>query len=251
VAILEVSGVSKRFSIPSARRDTIREHFFGLLRPRTFEELVVLDQVSFSVERGESLGIMGRNGSGKSTLLKILAGIYQADAGTVAVRAPVTPILQLGLGWNGELSARDNLYLTGTAMGLTLAEVADELDEIMAFAGLARFLDVELKHFSTGMAARLAYAIAFKAVREVLLLDEIFAVGDAEFGRRCEERYRKLHDEGRTVVLVSHNPEVVARHCERALLLEGGRIVLDDRGAKVAEAYVELLGGRPLRAAAQ
>jgi ABC-type polysaccharide/polyol phosphate transport system ATPase subunit len=240
-AMIEVKDVRKSFRIPSVRRETVRQHFFNLLRPVRYEELRVLDGISFEVRRGEAFGIMGRNGSGKSTLLRILSGIYRPDAGSAVVHAPITPILNLGLGWNDELTARDNIFLTGTAMGLTLAELRGQLDHILAFAELERFADLELKHYSSGMSARLAYAVAFNAVREVLLLDEIFAVGDVAFKHRCERRYRELVAEGRTVILVSHDPKTIADNCSRALLLEGGRIVMNDRSEHVAKAYAELL----------
>jgi ABC-2 type transport system ATP-binding protein len=240
--IIDVQELSKSFLIPTARRHTIREHFFGLFERRTFERLEVLKSISFSVERGEAIGIMGRNGCGKSTLLKILAGIYEPEAGRVSVRAPVTSILELGLGWNNELTARDNLMLTGTVMGMTLDELEARFDEIIAFAELERFVDLQLKFYSSGMSARLAYSIAFTAVSDILLLDEIFAVGDAAFAQRCRARYEALHAAGRTMILVSHDPGVIARACSRALLIDQGRIVLLDAADKVAEAYEELLG---------
>ncbi len=240
MALIEVCGVSKSFRIPSVRRDTVRQQLFGLLRPRRFETLSVLRDVSFKVERGETIGIMGRNGSGKSTLLKILCGIYRPDHGTAAVGAPVTPILELGIGWNAELDAIDNILLIGTVMGLPLREAEDSVDEILAFAGLERFARLELKHYSSGMAARLAYSVAFKAAREVLVLDEIFAVGDIGFRMRCEERYRQLAAAGCTVVLVTHEPRAILGFCQRALLLEEGRIALRDTPQKVLDAYVQL-----------
>ena len=203
----------------------------------------MLRSVSFDVRAGETLGIMGRNGSGKSTLLKILCGIYRADSGTLDVRAPITPILELGLGWNPELDGVDNVLLIGTAMGLSLREAKASLDEILAFAGLERFAGMPLKHYSSGMAARLAYSVAFKAVRDVLVLDEIFAVGDQEFRARCEARYRELSARGHTVVLVSHEPRIVSTFCTRALLLEGGSIVLDASGADVVAEYGRRLSG--------
>ena len=240
-AVIRVEGLRKSFQIPSAHRDTVREHVFGMLRPRRFETLQVLDGVSFSVARGETFGIMGRNGSGKSTLLKIVAGIYLPDGGSVGLDAPLTPILELGLGWNAELTARDNIFLTGTAMGMTLREIHAELDGILAFAELERFVDTPLKFFSSGMGARLAYAIAFRAVREVLLLDEIFAVGDAAFVQKCQTRYRELHAAGHTMLLVSHASETIAEFCTRAILIDGGRVLLDGTGTNVAAAYDELM----------
>jgi ABC-type polysaccharide/polyol phosphate transport system ATPase subunit len=241
VAIIEVREVSKSFRIPSTRRDTVREHLFGLLRPRSFETLRVLDAVSFSVEAGETVGLMGRNGSGKSTLLKILCGIYRSDRGEARVQGAVTPILELGTGWNGELDAIDNILLIGTAMGLTLSEAKAAVDEVLAFAGLERFARLALKHFSSGMAARLAYAVAFKAAREVLVLDEIFAVGDAGFRARCENRYRELRASGCTTLIVSHEPRVIADFCDRALLLEGGRIRIGGAPQAVLAAYMGML----------
>lgn len=241
--VIEVRGLAKSFWMPSARRETIREHALSLFRRRSFERLDVLRSVSFDVRRGETLGIMGRNGSGKSTLLKILCGIYRPDAGEVIVRAPLTPILELGLGWNPELDAVDNVMLIGTAMGMSLREARASLDEILVFAGLERFAGMPLKHFSSGMASRLAYSVAFRAVRDVLVLDEIFAVGDQEFRARCEARHRALSAAGHTVVLVSHNPEYIAEFCDRALLLDEGRIVFEGSGSDViAEHGRRMLG---------
>jgi ABC-type polysaccharide/polyol phosphate transport system ATPase subunit len=252
VPVIEARNVSKAFSIPTVRRDTVREHVLDLFRRRPHEKLRVLDAVSFELGRGESLGLMGRNGSGKSTLLKILSGIYTADTGEVTVRAPITPILELGVGWNPDLDAVDNIELLGTVMGLSLRELRAATAEILAFAGLARFARLELRHFSSGMAARLAYAVAFRAVRDVLILDEIFAVGDAEFKERCQARYRELHASGRSMLLVSHEPRTIAAFCTRALLLDQGRIVMDGPAAEVASMYLSLLTEHaPERAQAQ
>jgi ABC-2 type transport system ATP-binding protein len=241
MGIIEAAGVKKSFWIPSVRRDTVREHAIGLFRPRRFEELRVLDGVGFEVRRGETLALMGRNGSGKSTLLKIIAGIYQMDAGSVTVRAPITAILELGLGWNPELDAVDNIFLIGAVMGLSLVEIRRAIDPILAFAELERFANLELYHYSSGMAARLAYSVAFHAVREILILDEIFAVGDAGFRARCYERYHELSAAGHTIVLVTHSVPVVAAFCQRALLLERGRIVMDGPPQPVGDEYTRLL----------
>jgi ABC-2 type transport system ATP-binding protein len=238
--VIEALNISKSFLIPSVRRGTVREHVLGFFRPPRVETLTVLRQVSLEVHRGETVGIMGRNGSGKSTLLKILCGIYEADFGSVVVRAPVVPILGLGVGWNPELNAVDNVMILATIMGMTLREASASIEEILAFAGLEKFANLEVKYFSSGMAARLAYSVAFKAVREVLVIDEIFAVGDAGFKARCEEQYRSLSAAGHTVILVSHDPETILTFCDRALLLEGGQVVMNDTAENVAKTYVSV-----------
>jgi len=241
MSLITVDAVSKAFMIPSVHRETVREHLLGLLEPRRFQRLQVLDGVSFDVRSGEALGIMGRNGSGKSTLLKIVCGVYLPDQGRVSARAAITSILELGVGWNPELDAVDNVLLIGSVMGLTLKDIRRNLDDILAFAELERFANLKLKHYSSGMSERLGYAVAFKAVREVLVLDEIFAVGDAGFKARCETRYRELRSSGHTAILVSHDPRVIATFCDRALLLEGGRIMVEGTAREVADRYVSML----------
>ena len=241
MSIIEVDTVSKAFRIPSVHRETVREHFLGLFTPRRFDRLQVLDGVSFDVQRGEAVGIMGRNGSGKSTLLRILCGIYPPDGGRVETRAVITPMLELGAGWNLELDAVDNIYLIGSVMGLSLRDIRRSVGEVLAFAELERFAHLKLAHYSSGMASRLAYAVAFRAVREVLVLDEIFAVGDAGFRQRCEERYRQLHAGGHTMLLVSHDPRIISTFCSRALLLDNGHIVMDGPSSDVADRYVKML----------
>jgi len=197
--------------------------------------------VSFDLRRGEALGIMGRNGCGKSTLLKIICSVYPPDRGNVRVRAPLTPVLELGVGWNPELDAVDNVCLIGSVMGLSLTEIRQRMDRILAFAEIERFANLKLKHFSSGMSSRLGYAVAFEAVRDVRVLDEVFAVGDAGFRERCEERYRELRQGGHTVLMVGHDPRTIARFCNRALLLDDGKIVLEGPAAEVAERYLSLL----------
>ena len=243
MGILDVDRVSKSFLIPSVRRSTIREHALDLFRPRPVERLKVLEGISFSIRRGETVGIMGRNGCGKSTLLKILSGIYHPDSGSVRVGAPVTSILELGVGWNGELDAIDNILLIGAVMGRSIADMRRATDQILAFAELERFARLKLKHYSSGMASRLAYAIAFMAVREILILDEVFAVGDVGFQSRCEERFHELKRSGHTIVMVSHNDEVIKDFCDRAILIEQGEIAADGNPVAVADRYTSLLTG--------
>jgi ABC-type polysaccharide/polyol phosphate transport system ATPase subunit len=243
-ALVELQSVSKTFLIPTVRRTTIREHVLGMFEPAKVERLQVLRNVSLTLGDGETLGIMGRNGSGKSTLLKVICGIYPADTGTVSTAVAVTPILELGIGWNPELDAIDNVYLVGSVMGLSLREIRASLDEILAFAELERFAGLQLKHYSNGMASRLAYAVAFRAVRDVLVLDEIFAVGDAGFRAKCETRYRELRAAGHAVMLVSHDPRIVSTFCDRAILMDAGQIVAEGPGAEIAAQYLTSMSSR-------
>ena len=239
--VIEASSLTKSFVIPSVRRVTVREHALDLFRTRPRERLVILDRINFSVRRGEAVGLMGRNGSGKSTLLKILTGIYAPDSGQLSVRGEVTPILELGVAFNPELDVIDNVYLLGTVMGLSLRDIRTRLDDLLEFAELQRFARQKVQHLSSGMIARLAYAVAFSAVHEILVLDEIFAVGDAAFQARCEARFRELSAAGYTIVLVSHDARTVARLCTRAVLLERGSVVEDGPAPRVADAYLRLL----------
>jgi ABC-type polysaccharide/polyol phosphate transport system ATPase subunit len=242
---LDIQEIHKSFSIPTVKLDTVREHILNSFRLRKYlrnrRELRVLSGVSFSIKAGETLGIMGRNGSGKSTLLKIITGIYQPDRGVIRCTMPITPILDLGVGWNQELDASDNIYLLGTVMGLTLRELKTAKGEILEFAGLREFSRLELKHYSAGMAMRLAYSVAFRAVRGLLILDEVFAVGDAEFKERCYKRYEEIRQAGHTVLMVSHSPTDIERFCDRAILLEGGKIVQEGSGQEIARAYIQSL----------
>jgi ABC-type polysaccharide/polyol phosphate transport system ATPase subunit len=241
-----LEDVSKSFRIPSVKRTTIREHALELFRRRRFDALCVLDRLGLEVARGTTVGIMGRNGSGKSTLLRILSGIYAPDSGRVRVEGRVTPILELGLGWNPELDAVDNVMIIGTVMGLSLREAEDAIGDILEFAELTRFSRLQLKHFSTGMASRLAYSVAFHAVQDVLLVDEVLAVGDASFKAKCEVRFRQLKAEGRTIVAVTHDPLALRNLCDRALLLERGQILMDGPPVAISNAYLNLLGQPPL-----
>jgi len=250
MAVLEVDAVSKAFWIPTVRRDTLREHILAALEPRRFRRLKVLDRVSLAVGEGEAVGVMGRNGCGKSTLLKIISGIYPPDSGSVRTNASITPVLELGVGWSPELDAIDNVCLVGAVMGMSLQEIRGRIDSILAFAELEPFANLKLKHYSSGMAARLGYAVAFEVVRDVLVLDEIFAVGDAGFRARCEERYRELRGRGHAVLLVSHTPHIIRTFCDRALLLVDGRVEMDGDPDEVVNGYLRMLTSDPVGTAA-
>jgi ABC-type polysaccharide/polyol phosphate transport system ATPase subunit len=251
IPMLEAASLDKTFDIPDVRRNTVREHATSLFRRRHFHPLKAVDNVSFAVDEGSTFGIMGRNGCGKSTLLKIISGIYRADRGSVVSRGGITPILELGVGWNPELDAIDNILLVGTLMGASLRQLRTSTPEILAFAELEEFANLKLQHYSSGMASRLAYAVAFTAVRDVLIIDEVFAVGDAGFRARCEARYRELRRAGKTVILVSHDPRIITTFCDRAMLMDGGRSLMVGAPQQIADAYLSMLqppvaGARPL-----
>lgn len=220
---IEVSGVSKAFRIPHEQRTYLRDYFLHPFRRPTYERNDALRDVSFSVEQGEFFGVIGPNGSGKSTLLRLLAGIYVPDAGRVVVNGQLSPFIELGVGFNFELTARDNIRINGTLAGLTKHELDERFDDILTFSELERFVDQKLKNYSSGMLVRLAYSIAIQIPFDVLLLDEVLAVGDEAFQEKCFATFERFKNEGKTVVFVSHALDLMERFCSRVLLLESGR----------------------------
>jgi ABC-type polysaccharide/polyol phosphate transport system ATPase subunit len=219
---IEATDVSKAFRLPHQHRTTLKEYFKHPLQRTTYERQLALDHVSFGIPHGEFFGIIGPNGSGKSTLLKILAGIYRQDRGAVNIDGVLSPFIELGVGFNTELTARDNIRINGTLLGLSTSELKRRYDEIVGFAELERFVDQKLKNFSSGMQVRLAYSIAIQVDFDILLLDEVLAVGDDSFQQKCMVTFERFRSEGKTMVLVSHDLDAISRHCDRALLLEGG-----------------------------
>jgi ABC-type polysaccharide/polyol phosphate transport system ATPase subunit len=236
---IEVSGVSKAFRLPHERRTTLKEHVLHPFHRTTYEVQQALDDVSLAIAEGEFFGIIGPNGSGKSTLLKILAGIYRQDSGTVRVEGRLSPFIELGVGFNPELSARDNVRINGTLLGLGKRELDERFDGIFEFAGLERFVDQKLKNFSSGMQVRLAYSIAIQVDFDVLLLDEVLAVGDAEFQEKCFATFHEFRSRGRTIVLVTHDLSTLASYAERVLLLRHGRVVALSHSRDVIALYQE------------
>jgi ABC-2 type transport system ATP-binding protein len=236
-AAISVAGVSKSFRIPHQHRTTFREYFQHPLRRIEYEEQHALDDVTFDVVLGEFFGIIGPNGSGKSTLLKIIAGIYRQDRGTVRVNGLLSPFIELGVGFNPELTARDNIKINGTLLGLNRRELAERYDEIVAFSEMGRFVDQKLKNFSSGMQVRLAYAIAIQVEFDVLLLDEVLAVGDESFQQKCFDTFQRFREQGKTIVLVTHNLGIVEQFAERALLLEDGVVREIGEPADVVAVY--------------
>jgi ABC-type polysaccharide/polyol phosphate transport system ATPase subunit len=240
---IEVAGISKSFRIPHEQRTYFKEYFLHPFRRTTYERNDALQDVTFSVEPGEFFGIFGPNGSGKSTLLRILAGIYIPDAGFVRVNGLLSPFIELGIGFNLELNARDNIRINSTLAGLTKRQLDEKFDEILEFAELERFVDQKLKNYSSGMLMRLAYSIAIQIPFDVLLLDEVLAVGDASFQEKCFTTFERFKIEGKTVLLVTHALELLSRFCDRVLLLEKGVVRTIGPAGDVVESYQEALVG--------
>jgi ABC-type polysaccharide/polyol phosphate transport system ATPase subunit len=237
---VEVERLSKTFKLPHHRYNTLKERALHPLRTRAFDALHAVDDVSFEVRKGEFFGVVGRNGSGKSTLLKCVAGIYAADRGHTLVHGRLSPFIELGVGFNAELTARENVIINAIMLGLTRKEAHARFDQIIAFAELEDFLDLKLKNYSSGMSVRLAFSVAVQADADVLLVDEVLAVGDAAFQQKCFRQFHKLRDEGRTIIFVTHDMSSVERFCDRAMLMERGRIVTIDTPRVIARAYNEM-----------
>jgi ABC-type polysaccharide/polyol phosphate transport system ATPase subunit len=235
-----IDGATKSFRIPSEQRNTLKERVLHPLRRTGVHDLDALRDVTFDVKAGEFFGIVGRNGSGKSTLLKCLAGIYQLDGGRIAVAGRISPFIELGVGFHQELAARDNILLNGVMLGLTPAEAASRVDRVIEFAELEDFTDLKLKNYSSGMNVRLAFAVMIQVDADVLLIDEILAVGDAAFQQKCFDVFYRLREEGKTIVLVTHDMAAVERFCHRAVLLEKGEVVTIGNPRDVADRYLDL-----------
>jgi ABC-type polysaccharide/polyol phosphate transport system ATPase subunit len=236
-AAIEVQDVWKSFSIPHQNRTSIKEHFLHPLTRTTYETQHALRGVSLAVAQGEFFGIVGGNGSGKSTLLKVVAQIYRHDQGNVLVNGRLSPFIELGVGFNPELTARDNVQINAALLGLSRSETRDRFDEIIAFSELGRFVDQKLKNFSSGMQVRLAYSIAIQVDFDILLLDEVLAVGDEHFQAKCFTTFERFRAEGKTVVLVTHDLSSVNRFCDRVLWIDQGEARMTGPAADVTAAY--------------
>jgi lipopolysaccharide transport system ATP-binding protein len=235
---ISVKNVSKNFRLYHEKRTTLYESITGSVnRKPHYETLQVLDNVSFNVKKGESFGIVGRNGSGKTTLLRILSHIYQPDDGSVETNGTVVPVLALGLGFHPELTAITNIYQSSILLGITKNQIAERIDKIIKFADLEKFADTKLKNFSSGMAMRLAFATAVQVDPAVLLLDEVIAVGDLNFQKKCLDVMLDFKKRGKSIVLVSHNPSDVKQLCDRAMFLKEGSIDIIGKPSQVLDSY--------------
>jgi ABC-type polysaccharide/polyol phosphate transport system ATPase subunit len=244
---IECERVSKRFRIPLAQYSTLKGRLVRPFARTAFNEFDALNDVSFHVGHGEFFGIVGRNGSGKSTLLKLIAGIYHADTGTLRIDGDIAPFIELGVGFNDELSGRDNLFLNGALLGLSRTQLQKKYDTIVEFAELEDFMDLKLRNFSSGMQVRLAFSIALQAGADILLTDEVLAVGDERFQRKCFDVFREQRRRGQTVVFVSHDMGAVSQFCDRGLLLERGKVVAHGPIHEVVREYHRLNNQEPER----
>lgn len=238
---IKVEHLHKSFRLPTEQAFGLKQTIFNRLRGiKGYREQKVLKGLDFTVNQGEFLGIVGRNGSGKSTLLKILAGIYYPEKGSITVNGSLVPFIELGVGFNPELTGRENVYLNGALLGFSNEEMDAMYDEIWEFAELKDFQDQKLKNYSSGMQVRLAFSIAIRARGNILLLDEVLAVGDAAFQQKCNDYFENLKNNHQTVILVTHSMENVRKFCTRAILIDDGKIIKDGKPDKVADAYLKL-----------
>lgn len=238
--VIKVTNLHKSFRLPTERSSGLKQAIFNRLKGiKGYKNHNVLKGLSFEVKKGEFVGIVGRNGSGKSTLLKTLAGIYIPEKGTIKIEGSVVPFIELGVGFNPELTGRENIYMNGALLGFSNKEMDQLYQEIVDFAELNDFMNQKLKNYSSGMQVRLAFSIAIRAHGDILILDEVLAVGDAAFQEKCNNYFSSLRGE-QTVILVTHSMENVTRFCTRAILIEQGKIVKDGNPKSVANAYHKL-----------
>lgn len=236
---LSLKKVTKDFILPHEKQNSLKERVLSFKKP-TYEKLHILKEIDVEIKKGEFFGIVGRNGSGKSTLLKIIGGIYQPTAGEVKVNGTLTPFIELGIGFNPELTGRENVFLNGAILGIGRKEIKRKYHEIVEFAELEKFMDQKLKNYSSGMQVRLAFSIAIQAHNDILLIDEVLAVGDANFQKKCFNVFKNIKKEGKTVVFVTHDMGAVQDFCDRAMLINEGRITTIGKPGNVARDYNEL-----------
>ena len=238
MSIIQVEDVSMRFNLAQEKTETLKEYTVKLLKHQLFfNEFYALRDISFKIEPGESVALIGRNGSGKSTMLKLIAGVMYPTRGTVAVNGEIAPLIELGAGFDMDLTARENIYLNGTVLGFSPKYLDEKFDEIVEFSELQNFLDVPLKNYSSGMVARIGFAIATITKPDILIADEVLSVGDFLFQQKCEKRMQELMAGGTTVILVSHSIEQIERMCSKVAWLSHGHLKMNGDTATVCAAY--------------
>lgn len=238
---IKVSHLSKKYAIGKQKDTSLRGSLTGLFKSSTskVDEFWAMKDVSFEIKKGEAIGIIGKNGAGKSTLLKILSQITKPTEGKIEINGRIASLLEVGTGFHPELTGRENIYLNGTILGMTRKEVKAKFEEIVAFSGIEKFIDTPVKHYSSGMYVRLAFAVAAHLEPDILILDEVLAVGDVEFQKKCLGKMKEVAGKGRTVIFVSHNMEAVKNLCDRAYFMENGSIVMEGTPTEVIENYLE------------
>jgi ABC-type polysaccharide/polyol phosphate transport system ATPase subunit len=237
--IINVDHVSMRFNLASEKTESLKEYFVKMMQGRLhFDEFYALKDVSFQVRRGEAVALIGSNGSGKSTMLKTIAGVMYPSKGNATVHGDIAPLIELGAGFDMDLTARENIYLNGAVLGHDRAFMDEHFQSIVEFAELWEFIDVPVKNFSSGMIARLGFAIATEVKADVLIVDEILAVGDHKFQEKCHQRMAKMLSDGTTLLLVSHNDQQVRELCDRAIWLNHGVMMMDGPANEVCDAYM-------------
>jgi len=244
VPVVEVKDVWKQFRIPHERRATVLDHIAGVLsilegKRYSYEEFWALKQIDFKLEHGESLGIVGPNGSGKTTLLKLIARVMEPDRGTIQTNGSMASVLELGIGFHGDLTVKENAMVYGVIMGLPRSEMKKRTDSILKFAGLARFEDAKLRNLSSGMQVRLAFSIAIQTEADIFLVDEALAVGDIEFQEKCMDKFREFKKEKKSIVLVSHSMDLISHFCEKTLYLLNGETRLFGASVEATSRYLE------------
>lgn len=241
---IEVSGVEKVFKLPTEKSNSIKSYIIQFFKggKKSYTKLTALKDINFKINKGEFFGIVGRNGSGKSTLLKILSGIYSPTKGSIHINGKLTPFIELGVGFNPELTGKENIYLNGALLGFSRSDMNKMYDDIVNFAELDKFMDQKLKNYSTGMQVRLAFSIAIRVKGDILILDEVLAVGDESFQLKCVEHFLRLKEQKQTVVLVTHDMKHVEQFCDRALVLNEGKMVKLSSPKEAAITYRKLNG---------
>lgn len=239
--MIEINNVSMRFNLAREKSESLKEYFLQMVKGKLmFDEFYALRNVSFNVEKGDFFGLIGLNGSGKSTLLKVISGVYKPTEGSTRVHGTIAPLIELGAGFDMDLTARENIYLNGTVLGFTPAYIREKFDDIVEFSELRDFLDVPLKNYSSGMIARIGFAIATITQPDVLIADEILSVGDFLFQQKCEARMNDLLARGTTVILVSHSIEQIERNCNKVAWLEKGHLKMVGDTETVCSAYKQI-----------
>jgi len=245
--LVHLAGVALCYRLAKQRIPSLKEYAIHWMKGAlSYEKLWALRDVDFTARRGEVVGIVGRNGAGKSTLLKVISQVLKPTAGTIEIRGRIAPILELGTGFDHELTGMENIYLNALLLGRSRKEIDARLDQIVDFSGLGDFVRAPIRNYSTGMLARLGFSIATAWLPDILILDEVLSVGDASFTKKCTDRMREFHDAGTTVLLVSHNAQAIRDSCTRCVWLDAGRVRIDGSPTEVLDHYAHDRGTEPV-----